>query len=1447
VGGRARKAIVDSDGDTVTITCQATLNAQGTIAWTGLGGDSQWSTAANWSNPAGPSPLDDVVINAPGQTINAAGPIAAHTLQSSAALSVTGSLELDAFSQITGAFNIQPSQTSQDTLDVANGATVELLGGGSLAGNITLGQGAQLILGGNFTMAPGTTITGPGTLVLPTGATLTVNGQVTVQNLNQAGSLTGPGNLEITSSLNWTAGAMSGLGSTTIDSTATFNITGSVSLSNRSLINAGTTDWQSGTITSLDSTFTNQAAGTFIAHGTSWNLAPTAGGLNVSQFTNAGIFVQSGPATTLGLYFSNSWVVQVQSALSLTGGGQATGGSFSVSQSALLDFHSGTFTLDAGSSIQGLGTVSFSGGGVTVNGAYSAACTMINAGAATFNAGAVTTSGMLSGGVLGGSGSFTINGLFVWTGGTMQDTGTTIVAGAQNGSPAAVLYIVTTPPAPPVSLNRTLENQGQVIWAGDGTISTQTGAVIENQAGGTFQAWGDGTLGSPAAGIVVFNDGTFAKLAGSDSTTLASNVIVSNTGTVSAQSGTLAFNGTVHSTGGTFSLSPAGTLSFNGGALSCDSASVIAGQGAVLFVNETATINGAYNVFSTTITGGQVAFNSNAFSRQVTLNSGTLGGSATLFVTSAFYWYGGTMNGGGDTFISLGGDFFINGAGGQNAQNRTITNNGTAFWDEGARISFLGQVTFNNFNQFEALDGTTLIATGRQNVFNNYGTFIRGSNGGAGDTTLTGALDFNNYRNVNLETGNLNLKCEGVSTGKWTLTDAASLTLQDYYDFNLGSKFSEQQNPNLPLSHRSYGAVIVQGVMAVNTALSLPRLELDSGVITGPGALTVFDRLIWFGGGMSGTGSTIIPGGPAGGTLYLVGSGTLSGRLLNIQGKYAWVPSATIYNSATLETFANPRPAPPPVDFLSLPTVQGWGDYTQKAEYIHALLRGEITVNPPDSLMGPPTVWSSFIGMSALARAALSVQYYRLFGIQLQDDIRSHLSGWFSNQAQETVNYLHFNLFQDPNQPPTASWSFLDYWNLSRGIIAGIGSGAVQAALNLGDLVWKLVTHPIDTVTKMYQGITTLVTLFSQREFLQAAQMLAPNIFELIQKWKTQPRDFYECGFVIGKIVGENGANLLIGAGAGQAIRTLRSTLSTTAQGIRRVLFCFAAGTPIRTPDGEKPIEEIQPGDLVLSASEHDSAGPVDARPVLEAFASCQPVWEIRVGGQSVRTTPLHPFFVRGQGWKPAIHMRSGDLLRSDDGQWVAVESVKDTGAEVPVHHLHIAEYHTFFVGSTAWGFSVWAHNACLRDEIRALVARGVRGAARLLSDMTHPLMNVWRGAYFLAKRVMYYANHPGGSLLRAIELGVGGGRRFDILLRNGLRIDCKSWLGWDTLSAAVKKLRLAELEQQIAAYLRARGSRLMLEFDKIIPGEVLAKLRELAPKYNGGQYGNRLIWIPIQ
>jgi len=69
---------------------------------------------------------------------------------------------------------------------------------------------------------------------------------------------------------------------------------------------------------------------------------------------------------------------------------------------------------------------------------------------------------------------------------------------------------------------------------------------------------------------------------------------------------------------------------------------------------------------------------------------------------------------------------------------------------------------------------------------------------------------------------------------------------------------------------------------------------------------------------------------------------------------------------------------------------------------------------------------------------------------------------------------------------------------------------------------------------------------------------------------------------------------------------------------------------------------------------------------------------------------------VRGRGWTAAKDLRAGDELRSHDGQWLTVEDVRDTGREEAVYNCRVAEYHTYFVGDEGWGWSVWAHNACV-------------------------------------------------------------------------------------------------------------------------------------------------------
>jgi len=140
---------------------------------------------------------------------------------------------------------------------------------------------------------------------------------------------------------------------------------------------------------------------------------------------------------------------------------------------------------------------------------------------------------------------------------------------------------------------------------------------------------------------------------------------------------------------------------------------------------------------------------------------------------------------------------------------------------------------------------------------------------------------------------------------------------------------------------------------------------------------------------------------------------------------------------------------------------------------------------------------------------------------------------------------------------------------------------------------------------------------------------------------------------------------------------------------------CFAAGTPLLTPTGFKPIEVFRVGDMILSRSEFDSNGPLEAKEIQEVFSRLSMVLEIKVSGRTIGTTSEHPFWVHGKGWQPAYMLQSGQQLLGHTGELVSIESIKETDQAVQVHNLRIADHHTYFVGDHDWGFCVWAHNAC--------------------------------------------------------------------------------------------------------------------------------------------------------
>ena len=140
---------------------------------------------------------------------------------------------------------------------------------------------------------------------------------------------------------------------------------------------------------------------------------------------------------------------------------------------------------------------------------------------------------------------------------------------------------------------------------------------------------------------------------------------------------------------------------------------------------------------------------------------------------------------------------------------------------------------------------------------------------------------------------------------------------------------------------------------------------------------------------------------------------------------------------------------------------------------------------------------------------------------------------------------------------------------------------------------------------------------------------------------------------------------------------------------------CFAAGTPVPLADGTtKPIERIERGEKVLAASHEDPEGPVSAGEVVEVYHhEPRSLVEVEVGGDLIRVTPKHPFYVRDSGWTAASELRPGDSLRTAAGGWVAVGSVADNGQVEPVYNIQVAALHTYFVRNGAGNIDVLVHN----------------------------------------------------------------------------------------------------------------------------------------------------------
>ena len=117
-------------------------------------------------------------------------------------------------------------------------------------------------------------------------------------------------------------------------------------------------------------------------------------------------------------------------------------------------------------------------------------------------------------------------------------------------------------------------------------------------------------------------------------------------------------------------------------------------------------------------------------------------------------------------------------------------------------------------------------------------------------------------------------------------------------------------------------------------------------------------------------------------------------------------------------------------------------------------------------------------------------------------------------------------------------------------------------------------------------------------------------------------------------------------------------------------------------------VEEFAVGDLIYSRDEWKADAPVEVKLVEEGFVRYAGILALRTGGQVIRTTGEHPFYVKGNGWTACNRLNVGDMIRTEDG-WVPVEEVWDTGDWEVVYNVRVSNHHTYFVGDEGWGVAV--------------------------------------------------------------------------------------------------------------------------------------------------------------
>jgi hypothetical protein len=196
---------------------------------------------------------------------------------------------------------------------------------------------------------------------------------------------------------------------------------------------------------------------------------------------------------------------------------------------------------------------------------------------------------------------------------------------------------------------------------------------------------------------------------------------------------------------------------------------------------------------------------------------------------------------------------------------------------------------------------------------------------------------------------------------------------------------------------------------------------------------------------------------------------------------------------------------------------------------------------------------------------------------------------------------------------------------------------------------------------------------------------------------------------------------------------------------------CFVAGTTVLTESGDESIEHLHVGEHVWSQNVDTQATELST--VTKVFVHhVTNLLDLRINGEVIETTAIHPFWVEGKDWTPAGELVPGDRVRTSDGTLLPIEQVDRRSGEFVVYNIEVDPNHNYFVSHSR----VLVHNKPQKNS-------NPRSAAEQLDDLTGKTLDEARqeltdeGFVYQGTTAGGYEKwyHPDGS---RVQIRPGGG-----------------------------------------------------------------------------------------